>query len=97
MLGSFFVGINGRFQDRIYLTTSNNQALPSFALFGVGVGYDGISSPNARLKNVRLAVNVENVFDRYWFYTNGASTALSNGSFSVGTPRAIYVTASTKF
>jgi iron complex outermembrane receptor protein len=96
-LGSWFIGVNARFQDRIFLTTSNNQALPSYTLFGAGFGYDGIGSKSARLKNIRVAVNVENVFDRYWFYTNGAATAFSNGSFSVGTPRAAYLTVTGKF
>lgn len=95
--GSWFVGVNGRYQDQIFLTTSNNQQLPGYTLFGVGLGYDGITNANARLRHVRLSLNVENVFDHYWFYTNGASTAFSNGSFSVGTPRAFYFTASTKF
>jgi len=67
-------------------------------LVGVGIGYDGIANKqNARLKNVRIALQIENVFDRYWYYTTGASTALSNGSFSVGTPRAVYLTVSGKF
>lgn len=97
VLGSFFAGVNARYQDRVFLTTSNNQQIPGYTLVGLGFGYDGITNRNARLKNARLAVNVENVFDRYWFYASGASTALSNGNFSAGTPRAVYLTASTKF
>jgi len=58
VLGSFFVGVNGRFQDRTFLTTSNNQSLPSFTLFGAGIGYDGVTHKNARLKNVRFSLNV---------------------------------------
>lgn len=97
VFGSFFAGVNARFQDRVFLTTSNNQEIPSYTLVGVGFGYDGIGSRNARLQHVRLAVNVENLFDRHWFYASGASTALSNGNFSAGTPRSVYFTASTKF
>jgi iron complex outermembrane recepter protein len=96
-LGSFFAGVNARYQDRVFLTTSNNQQIPSYTLLGLGFGYDGTANRNARLKNVRIAVNVENLLDRYWFYASGASTALSNGNFSAGTPRAVYFTASTKF
>ena len=96
--GSFFVAVNTRYQDGVYLTTSNNQQIPGYTLVGVGIGYDGIANKqNARLKNLRIALQIENVFDRYWYYTTGASTALSNGSFSVGTPRAAYLTVSGKF
>jgi iron complex outermembrane receptor protein len=95
-LGAFFVGANFRYQDAVFLTTSNNQKIPGYALLGAGFGYDGIRRQGA-LKNTRIALNIENVADRYWYYTSGASTAYSNGSFSVGTPRAYYLTASTKF
>ncbi len=94
--GAFFIGANFRHQDGVFLTTSNNQKIPGYTLVGAGIGYDGIRKQGA-LKNTRIALNIENVFDRYWFYTSGASTAYSNGSFSAGTPRALYLTASTKF
>jgi iron complex outermembrane receptor protein len=95
--GSFFAGVNARYQDGVYITTSNNQSLPAYTLVGIGFGYDGTRKPDARLKHVRISLNVENLFDRYWFYTTGASTAFSNGNFSVGTPRAAYLTVATKF
>lgn len=95
--GAFFAGVNARYQDRVFLTTSNNQAIPGYTLVGLGFGYDGTNSRDARLKHVRLAINVENLTDRYWFYASGASTAFSNGNFSVGTPRAVYFTVAGKF
>lgn len=93
----FFVGTNIRYQDGIFITTSNNQRLPGFTLVGLGLGYDGTNQPNARWPHVRVSLTVENLFDRYWFYTTGAGTAYSNGNFSVGTPRAAYLTVSTRF
>ncbi len=95
--GAFFAGVNVRYQEGVFITTSNNQSLPGYTLVGLGLGYDGTTRPEAKLKHLRVSLNIENVFDRYWFYTTGASTAFSNGSFSVGTPLAAYLTVSTKF
>jgi iron complex outermembrane recepter protein len=96
-LGGFFVGVNAKFSDRVFLTTANNQVIPSYTLFGAGIGYEGARDPKARLSHLRVALNVENLFDRYWFYATGAATAFSNGSFNVGTPRALYLTVAGKF
>jgi outer membrane receptor protein involved in Fe transport len=94
--GAFFLGVNTHYQSGVYLTTNNLQRIPGYTLYGLGLGYDGIAR-KGRLKNVRIALNVENLFDRYWYYTTGASTAYSNGSFNVGTPRAVFATVSSKF
>jgi iron complex outermembrane receptor protein len=94
--GAFFLGVNAHYQSGVYLTTNNLQRIPGYTLYGLGLGYDGIAR-KGRLKNVRIALNVENLFDRYWYYTTGASTAYSNGNFNVGTPRAVFATVSSKF
>ncbi|HYD85000.1 MAG TPA: TonB-dependent receptor, partial [Opitutus sp.] len=94
--GPFFIAANAHYQGDVFLTTNNAQRIPGYTLLGIGVGYDGISR-RGPLKNIRIALNIENALDRYWFYTNGASTAFANGSFSVGTPRAYFLTVSGKF
>ncbi|MDR2844934.1 MAG: TonB-dependent receptor, partial [Puniceicoccales bacterium] len=94
---TWFVSGKARFVDEAYLTTSNNQSIGSSFLVGLGFGYDGIARPDkARFPNLRVAVSIENLFDRHWYYANtGAS--FSNGSFSIGTPRTILLTATVKF
>jgi len=100
--GPFFAGVNVRFSDWVYLSTDNGKAggygaqvLPGYILFGLNLGYDGIAR-KGRFKNVRIALNIDNLFDRYWFYSAGGNS-YGNGNFGVGLPRATYLTVSTKF
>lgn len=93
----WFAGVNARYQDGVFLTTSNNQSIPSYTLFGLGIGYDAIARPaHARITNLRVALNIDNLFDRHWFYSTGGSS-YSGGSFYVGTPRSISLSVSAKF
>ncbi|HVU24029.1 MAG TPA: TonB-dependent receptor [Opitutus sp.] len=94
--GAFYVAANARYQDGVFLTTQNQQRIPGHTLVGLGFGYDGIRR-HGRLRHVRLACNIENLFDRHWFYATGASTGFANGSFFIGRPRACYLTVSTRF
>jgi len=101
-VGPFFVGVNARFSDWSYLSTDNGKAggngaqrVPGYTIFGLGVGYDGIAREGP-LKHVRIALNIDNVFDRYWYYSTGGNS-YGNGSFGVGLPRTTYLTISSKF
>jgi iron complex outermembrane receptor protein len=95
--GAWFAGANVRYVDGAYLTTSNNQSIGPAILFGLGFGYDGIArSGHAALKNWRVALNIENLFDRHWFYAN-TGTAYGNGSFYVGTPRSVSISVTARF
>ncbi|EIP96724.1 outer membrane receptor protein [Opitutaceae bacterium TAV1] len=96
-VGAWFAGVNARYVDSAYLTTSNNQSIPDYTLFGFGIGYDGIARPaHARLKHLRVALNIENAFDKHWYYAS-TGAAFSNGSFSVGSPRTVTLSATAKF
>ena len=101
-VGPFFVGVNARFSDWSYLSTDNGKAggngaqrVPGYTIYGLGIGYDGIAREGP-LKHVRIALNVDNVFDRYWYYSAGGNS-YGNGSFGVGLPRTTYLTISSKF
>ncbi|MDR1281541.1 MAG: TonB-dependent receptor [Opitutaceae bacterium] len=95
----WFAGVNARHQDGVFLTTSNSQSISGYTLFGLGIGYDALARPGAKgvlVPNLRVALNIDNLFDRHWFYSTGGSS-YSGGSFYVGTPRSVSLSVSARF
>jgi iron complex outermembrane receptor protein len=92
---AFFVTMGGKFVANSYMTSTDNQSLPGYTIFTLGFGYDGISKKGP-LKNVKIAFNIDHVFDRYYYYS-ASDTGPTNGSYYAGLPRAYYLTVTGKF
>jgi catecholate siderophore receptor len=73
------------YQSEVYASTSNAVKLPSFSRVDAAVYYQ-ID------KRTKLALNVENLFDRHYYATAGG-----DNNIIVGTPRSAKLTLSTMF
>lgn len=71
------VGLGAIYQDEVYVSTDNAVTLPSFTRFDAAVFY-GVNP------NVRLQLNVENLFDEEYF-----ASAHSNTNLLPASPRAV--------
>lgn len=83
--GGWGVGLGLIYQSEIYASTTNKVKLPSFSRAD-GALYYQIS------KNTKVALNIENLFDRHYYATAGG-----DNNIIVGTPRSGRVTLSTTF
>jgi catecholate siderophore receptor len=73
------VGLGAIHQDRVYVSTDNTVVLPGFTRFDAAVFYT-VST------NMRLQLNVENLFDETYF-----ASAHSNNNIMPASPRAVRV------
>lgn len=83
--GGWAAGLGLVYQSRVFASSSNAVRLPSFARADGAVYYQ-ID------KKTRLALNVENLFDRHYYATAGG-----DNNIVIGTPRAAQLTLSTAF
>jgi len=83
--GGWSAALGVIYQSEVYASTSNDVRLPSFARYDGAVFYQ-ID------RNMRLALNVENLFDRKYYATAGG-----DNNIVFGNPRSAQLTLSTKF
>jgi iron complex outermembrane receptor protein len=99
--GPWQVTLDGKYTGRRFITYVNDSKVPSYWLFNAGIDYDlGALSV---LKDVRLGLNVTNLFDKHYYATTGtngyvASDPLGwNQTLMAGAPRQVFFNLDARF
>ncbi|ANJ66025.1 hypothetical protein A9404_00275 [Halothiobacillus diazotrophicus] len=89
-VGPYFAGINGKYVGKRYSTVDNTESAPSYTVFGLRAGYK--VKKFYGLKDFRVQVNVDNLFDKSYLASMYTGTTAGNPTYFTGTPRAVYLT-----
>lgn len=84
----------GRFHDSVWANTMNTEKVPSYTTFRASLAVRG--KPGSRFENLSAAVNVDNVFDQYFFTSSGGTSAF-NGTVTADYGRTVIFSISGRF
>ena len=79
------IGLGLNSQTEVFTSTTNDVVLPGFTRFDGAVYFN-------QSETVEWQINIENITDRHYF-----STAHNDNNISVGTPRAVFLSANLSF
>lgn len=97
----WFASINGRYTAKRYYTYTNDNYVPGFAVWNLAAGYK--LADHAGLHDLKIQLNVTNIFDRRYFGTlgtNGFPASDPTGTFptaEAAPPVQAFLTVSGKF
>jgi iron complex outermembrane receptor protein len=88
--GPYFAGINGKYVGQRYSTVDNTESAPAYEVFGLRAGYQ--VKKFYGVKDFRVQVNVDNLFDKSYLASMYTGTTAGNPTYFTGTPRAVFLT-----
>ncbi len=84
----------GRFHDAVWANTMNTEKVPSYTTFRASLAVRG--KPGSRFENLSASVNVDNLFDQYFFTSSGGTSAF-NGSVTADYGRTVIFSVGGRF